>query len=39
MCFECARILYDIDHISYLYHGDIILNRSNNSVFLRLKIY
>ena len=26
-------------YVTRMYHGDIILNRSNNSMFLRLKIY
>ena len=33
-CF-CATLA----NMNNLNHGDIILNRSNNSVFLRLKIY
>ena len=35
------RILNLVVHfyLKLLYHGDIILNRSNNSMFLRLKTY
>ena len=47
MSFICTRlssichsyVLVYHPYVTRMYHGDIILNRSNNSMFLRLKIY